>query len=178
MAMDTADELSAVIDEIRSAKPVPFSASAMVNKKSLVDRLEEVRENLPREIQQAHDVVADREEALSQARAEVEAMIREAEAERDRLLTRTEIVGAASREADRIIEDAKIRAREIRMEAEDYVDAKLASFEIVLQKTLAAVARGRESLRGRLESGHLEPGVIEDLTRTNPGAPQIRARRR
>src|SRR2546421_1782996 len=130
--MDMAEELSAVIDEIRSAKPVPFSASAMVNKKSLVDRLREVRENLPREIQQAQDVVADREGALSQTRAEAEAMIREAEVERDRLLARTEIVSAASREADRIIEDAKIRAREIRMEAEDYVDAKLANFEIVL----------------------------------------------
>ena len=138
--MDMAEELSAVIDEIRSAKPVPFSASAMVNKKSLVDRLEEVRENLPREIRQAQHVVADRAEALSQTRAEAEAMIREAEVERDRLLARTEIVSAASREADRIIEDAKIRAREIRMEAEDYVDAKLANFEIVLQKTLVGVA--------------------------------------
>ena len=155
--MDMAEELSAVIDEIRSAKPVPFSASAMVNKKSLVDRLREVRENLPREIQQAQDVVADREGALSQTRAEAEAMIRE---------------------ADRIIEDAKIRAREIRMEAEDYVDAKLANFEIVLQKTLAAVARGRVSLQGRLESAPLEPGAIVDLTRTNPGAPRVRARRR
>ena len=177
-AMDMAEELSAVIDEIRGAKPVPFSASAMVNKKSLVGRLEEVRENLPREIRQAQHVVADRAEALSQTRAEAEAMIREAEVERDRLLARTEIVSAASREADRIIEDAKIRAREIRMEAEDYVDAKLANFEIVLQKTLAAVARGRQSLQGRLESAPLEPGAIVDLTRTNPGAPRVRARRR
>src|SRR5438105_7609659 len=131
--MDMADQLSAVIDEIRSAKPVPFSASAMSNKKSLVERREGVRQNLPREIRQAQGVVADREESLSQTRAEAEAIIREAEAERDRLLARTEIVGAASREADRIIGDAKDRAREIRMEAEDYVDAKLANFEIVLQ---------------------------------------------
>lgn len=151
--MDMAEELQEVIDEIANAKPVPFSTSAMVNRKSLVDRLEEVRRNVPKEIRAAQGLVADRQDALAQTRVEAEEILREARAERDMLVSRTEIVQAASREAERIIEDAKVRAREIRMEAEDYVDAKLANFEIVLQKTLTAVARGRESLRGRLEAG-------------------------
>lgn len=149
--MDTAEELTEVIEEIRNAKPVPFSTSAMINKKGLIDRLEEIRQNLPREIRQAQGVVDNRQDVLVQTREDAEAILRQARAERDRLLARTEIVMAASREAERIIDDAKVRAREIRVEAEDYVDAKLANFEIVLQKTLTAVARGRESLRGRLE---------------------------
>ena len=53
-----AEELAAVIDEIRAAKPVPFSTSAMVNRKDLVERLEELRENLPLEIKRAAHVVA------------------------------------------------------------------------------------------------------------------------
>ena len=53
--MDMAEELAAVIDEIRAAKPVPFSTSAMVNRKDLVERLEEVRDNIPLEkIGRAH----------------------------------------------------------------------------------------------------------------------------
>src|SRR6267143_1046940 len=132
-----AEELAAVIDEIRAAKPVPFSTSAMVNRKDLVERLEEVRDNVPLEIKRAAGVVADRQDVLAQTREEAEAILR----------------------AARIIEEAKARAREIRMEAEDYVDAKLANFEIVLQKTLTAVARGRESLRGRLERAAQPPGV-------------------
>ena len=171
--MDMAEELAAVIEEIRNAKPVPFSTSAMVNKKGLVDRLEEVRQNLPLEIKRAAGVVADRQDVLAHTREEAEAILRAAWAERDQLLSRTEIVRAASGEADRIIEDAMARAREIRMEAEDYVDAKLANFEIVLQKTLAAVARGRESLRGRLET-------VEDGGLLNGGddTQRIRVRRR
>jgi hypothetical protein len=35
------------------------------------------------------------------------------------------------------------------------VDAKLANFEVVLQKTLGAVERGREKLRGRLDADQL-----------------------
>jgi cell division septum initiation protein DivIVA len=165
--MDMAEELQAVIDEIQNAKPVPFSTSAMVNRKSLVDRLEDVRMNLPREIRQARGVVADRQGTLAQTREEAEAILRAARSERDLMVSRTEIVTAAGREADRIIDDAKIRAREIRMEAEDYVDAKLANFEIVLQKTLNAVARGRESLRGRLEAGAtpaFDPAETGELT--------------
>lgn len=151
--MDMAEELTLLIDEIRNAKPVPFSTSAMVNRTSLVERLEAMREDVPREIRRAKDVVADRQDTLAQTREEAAGLLRAARAERDELLSRTEIVQAAGREADRIIEDAKVRAREIRMEAEDYVDAKLANFEIVLQKTLNAVGRGRESLRSRLEAG-------------------------
>ena len=184
-SVDMAKELEAVIDEIRSAKPVPFSTSAMVNRKDLVDRLEALRLNLPRAIRQAQGMVADRQDTLAQTRDEAESILRAARAERAQLVARTEIVTAASREADRIIEDAKVRAREIRLEAEDYVDAKLANFEIVLQKTLSAVGRGRESLRGRLEadgmptldpneSGEL-PGVASDPNRTSPN---LRPRRR
>ncbi|HEU5002255.1 MAG TPA: hypothetical protein VFW71_05685 [Actinomycetota bacterium] len=184
-SVDVATDLGAVIDEIRAAKPVPFSTSAMVNRKDLIERLEAVRLNLPKAIRQAQGVVADRQDTIAQTREEAESILRAARAERAQLVARTEIVTAASREADRIIEDAKVRAREIRMEAEDYVDAKLANFEIVLQKTLTAVGRGRESLRGRLEAGTIAaldpnesgelPGVGSDPNRTSPN---LRARRR
>ena len=167
-----AEELAVVIDEIRAAKPVPFSTSAMVNRKDLVERLEELRENLPLEIKRAAHVVADRQDVLAQSREEAEAILQAARIERDELLARTEIVRAASHEADRIIQEARAHAQEIRMQAEDYVDAKLANFEIVLQKILAAVARGRESLRGRLETA--EPARVHDTETTQ----RIRVRRR
>ncbi|MGH9195655.1 MAG: hypothetical protein ACRD1T_07950 [Acidimicrobiia bacterium] len=155
--MDLMAEIDALIQEIKDAKNVPFSASAMVDRKSLIDRLEALRQSAPEELKQARWMMRDREELLSRSQKESERLVSEAQEERDRLVARTEIVAAANREADKIIEEAKGRAREIRMEAEDYVDAKLASFEVVLQKTLAAVEKGRESLRGRLDLGPREP---------------------
>lgn len=82
-------------------------------------------------------------------------MMQDAEAERARLVSRTEVVQSANREADRILDEATEQAHQIRLEVEDYVDAKLANFEVVLQKTLAAVERGREKLRGRLAADEL-----------------------
>jgi hypothetical protein len=177
-ALDVLAELDGVIEEIRTAKNVPFSASAMIDRQKLLDRLEAIRQTAPEELKQARWLMRDREELLGRAQKEAEQLLADARAERDRLVARTEIVNQAGREADKIIEEAKDRAREIRMEAEDYVDAKLASFEVVLQKTLAAVTKGRESLRGRLDAqAEQEPAPAEPAPQpppTRPAQPQPR----
>ena len=54
----------------------------------------------------------------------------------------------AKSEAERLVLDADAEARRIRHEAEDYVDRKLASFEIVLDRTIRTVQAGRERLTG------------------------------
>jgi len=54
-----------------------------------------------------------------------------------------------------VLHDADLEARQMRREVDDYVDTKLANFEIVLNKTLTAVLRGREKLQGRNEMEQL-----------------------
>jgi hypothetical protein len=69
------------------------------------------------------------------------------------------VVRAAHREAERIVEEARAEGRTLRLEAEDYVDGKLAGFEALLGRTMAAVQRGRERLRATAE-GH---GAVGEL---------------
>ena len=66
-------------------------------------------------------------------------------------MSEQQVVRSAQDEAERIVDAAHGTARQMRLEAEDYVDAKLANLEVVLNKTLTAVERGRERLRGRLD---------------------------
>jgi F0F1-type ATP synthase membrane subunit b/b' len=139
------DELQVLIEE---AKAVPLSSSAVINREELLELLAQLKEGVPDEVRQARWMSKDRDELLERARKEGERVIAEAQESRDRLLSRTEIVHAAEREGERIIDDAKERAAKIRVEAEDYVDQKLAAFEILLSKTLQTVSRGRDQLRG------------------------------
>ena len=74
-------------------------------------------------------------------------------------MSEQQVVRSAQDEAERIVDAAHGMARQMRLEAEDYVDAKLANFEVVLNKTLTAVERGRERLRGRLD--------VDDLAESN-----------
>ena len=134
---------------------MPLSASVLVNQEEVLELLESARAELPEEIKQARWVVKDREELLVKARRDGEAIVHKAQQERARLVSQQEVVRAAQEEAERLLTDAREQARQIRLEAEDYVDAKLAQFEIALGKTqqdlgrsIAQVRRGRDKLRG------------------------------
>jgi cell division septum initiation protein DivIVA len=144
------DELQVLIEE---AKSVPLSSSAVINRDEILDLLAQLKEQVPDEIRQARWMTRDRDELLARARKEAERVVQEAQEQRDRLLSRTEIVHAAQREAERIADEAKDRGAKIQLEAEDYVDQKLAAFEILLNKTMATVGRGREQLRGERHTG-------------------------
>ncbi|MEA2460753.1 MAG: hypothetical protein QOH90_930 [Actinomycetota bacterium] len=147
--IERVEELQVLIEE---AKSVPLSSSAVVNREEILDLLAQLKEEVPEEVRQARWMTRDRDELAARARKEAERIVQEAREQRDRLLTRTEIVHAAQREAERIVDEAKERAAKIRLQAEDYVDQKLAGFEILLNKTLTTVSRGRVQLQGEKTS--------------------------
>jgi hypothetical protein len=63
------------------------------------------------------------------------------------MVERTEVVREARRRAQALVDDAEAAARALRHEAEDYVDQRLASFEVVLERTMQAVQKGRQRLQ-------------------------------
>jgi vacuolar-type H+-ATPase subunit H len=107
-----------------------------------------LREVLPGSLAQAQELIGDRDQMVEQARQEAERIIQSAHAERGSLISDTEVARRSQNEADRILAEARKEAEEIRAEADDYVDSKLANFEVVLTKTLGSVGRGREKLLG------------------------------
>ena len=158
--MDVESLLTKMEQLLAEARPVPLSASVMVNRHDFDELISQLRSGLPEELRQSRWVIKERDDVLAQATRESEQLLEDAERERDRLLGEEEVVRAARREADRILEEAREAARTLRLEAEDYVDGKLATFEITLHKTLQAVSKGRDRLRGRLASDEL--AEVED----------------
>ena len=79
----------------------------------------------------------------------------------ERMVERTEVVRSARRTAEKTVEDAEDRARAMRLETEDYIDQKLAGFEVVLDRTMAAVQKGRERLQVVVEAG-ADPDIDVD----------------
>ena len=140
---------------VADAKAVPLSASVMVNRAEIDELLAELRATLPDELAQARWVIKERDEILERAQSDAEQLLADARTERDRLVSQQEVVRAAGAESEQIIGGAREHARQIRLEAEDYVDAKLANFEVVLHKTLGAVEKGRQKLRGQLDVDQL-----------------------
>jgi predicted phage tail protein len=154
------DEMTELVE---TARAMPMSASCVVNRSELLGLLDELRDTMPAALAEAEEVLQDRDAVVDDGRREADQIVADAKKERQRLLSQHDIVVQAQAEAARITEEARYQADAMRMEVEDYVDAKLANFEIVLNKTLSAVARGREKLSGRHE--------LEDLGERNDEPP-------
>ncbi|MFE2097291.1 cell division initiation protein [Streptomyces sp. NPDC059468] len=146
--MDVQKKLDEIVSMVSGARSMPMSASCVVNRAELLAMLEEVRQALPGSLAQAQELIGDREQMVEQARQEAERIIGNAHAERGSLISDTEIARRSQAEGDRILAEARTEAEEVRAEADDYVDSKLANFEVVLTKTLGSVGRGREKLLG------------------------------
>jgi vacuolar-type H+-ATPase subunit H len=120
--------LDELVDIVATAKSMPLSGSVMVAREEMLELLK------------------DRDEVIATARREAGEIIDDARVQSERMVQRTEIVRQAEYRAVRIVEDAEAEARRLRYEAEDYVDQRLAGFEIVLDRTMKTVRAGRERL--------------------------------
>ncbi|MDQ0793773.1 ATP synthase F0 subunit B [Streptomyces sp. B1I3] len=163
--MDVQKKLDEIVETVGNARSMPMSASCVVNRAELLALLEEVREALPGSLAHAEELIGGREQLVEQARQEAERIIEAARAQRDSLISDTEIARQSQAEADRILSEARREADEVRGEADEYVDSKLANFEVVLTKTIGSVDRGREKLLGRSEGlgeqGYEDPDFAE-----------------
>ncbi|MFD7501936.1 cell division initiation protein [Streptomyces sp. NPDC059850] len=151
--MDVQKKLDEIVSAVGSARAMPMSASCVVNRADLLAMLEEVRAALPDSLAHAEELIGGRDRMVDDARQEATRIIESAHAERAQLISATEVARTSQEEADRILGEARREAEEIRAEADDYVDSKLANFEVVLTKTIGSVDRGRDKLLGRVPGG-------------------------
>ena len=144
------DILDALLDIVEHAKSMPLSSSVMVNKEEARALLLIAKEVLPEEIAVSRRLIQENEGLRRAAEREAAEIIDEARTQAAFLVQKTEIARQAKHHAERLVEDAQTMARRIRLEAEDYVDRKLAGFEIILDKTKQTVLAGRERLNATL----------------------------
>ena len=153
------DHLSATVEDARA---LPMSASCVVNRTEVLDLVDDARRLLPGELASARRLLAERESLVEQGRAQAERLVEQGRQEQERLVAATAVFTRAQAEADRLLEDARAQAEAMRVQTEDYVDAKLANFEVVLSKTLATVQRGRERLTGHTDLDDLRGVDLDD----------------
>ena len=120
--MDVLVLIDKLDDLVHNAKQVPLTDQVRVDKEEIYDLLDQMRATIPEEIKQARWIVKERQEMLAEAKREAERIVKEGRERQERLISDEEIVKAAERAAEDIIEDASAREREIRLGAEDYAD--------------------------------------------------------
>ena len=146
--MDVVENLEAAIAAVEEARSVPLSASCVVNRSEMLQLLDRVKVSFPNDLAKAISIQRDKEDILEKAHEQADAIIAQARDEVARLVEQTTIVSTARKEANRILADANADSKKDREEIEAYIDSRLATLEVILNKTMDAVSRGRGRLAG------------------------------
>jgi cell division septum initiation protein DivIVA len=149
---------------IDTARTMPMSSSVLVHRDEALELLGEVLERLPAELRQARWLLKEREEYLTQARRDADDLMDAARVQAERMVERTELTREAKRAAQQIVTEAEADARRLRHEAEDYVEARLLAFEGALERTLETIQKGRARFQVPLEP------LTEDDEESDPDA--------
>ena len=159
---------------IESARALPLSASSAINKEEVLILIDDIQGSLPDELRSARWLLKEREEFRAKMKREGDEIVALARNRAEQMVQRTQVVKAAEARARKVIEQAEQESRRLRLEAEDYCDQKLGSFENVLQRTLQQVGAGRAKLQGNLLD-ELSEAPVDDGLHPLDGAPQHQA---
>ncbi len=144
---DTALLLHRLQEMLENARKLPMSASVSINREEFGAVLQDAVDGLPDELREARWLLKEREQVVERAQHEADRLLEAARVRAERMVEKNELVREARRTSEEILEDAERQAGAMRHEAEDYVDRKLASFEVVLDRTMQAVQKGRARLQ-------------------------------
>src|SRR6478735_5166377 len=138
--------LRRAVDIIATAPNMPLSSTPRIDREEIIELLDEALHRLPDELRQARWMLKERQEFVAKTRREADELLEAARVQAERMVQRTEVVRAAEQRARQVMEAADTDARRLRHETEDFIDQRLASFEILLDKVARTVHAGRQRL--------------------------------
>ena len=141
---------------------LPLTSRALVDEQEFVDILDEIRAAVPEEVRQAKRMSQEKEKVILQAQSEADKIINGARDEATRILQEDHLIRAAREQADAYVQEAILRAEEVRRGADEYALAALDGLEDQLERLLATVRKGKTTLERSLH--------VPAPTETAPGA--------
>lgn len=147
--MDALKVMEEFEDLISKSKRLPLTSNVIINEGKIYEFLDRLKASFPEEFKQARWIVKERDQVLDDSRKEADRIVKEAQENANKLVSEAEIIKKAHRESEVIIKQAETKARGIRLEAEDYIDSRLANLEATLQKLLLSIEKGRDKLSGK-----------------------------
>ncbi len=146
-----ADEIMEQIEELLAGSMViPVKKnSVIVDAAKLRDYIEQLRDCLPGELEEAQNIIRQRDYILSSAKSEAQTIIRNAEENRKQLVSNSEIIRAAENRAKTIMFNANAKAAELNRASMEYIENNLKEAEESLAKSLQSIHATRQSFSAK-----------------------------
>ena len=148
MADSVRDLIGLLIDMVENAKGLPLGVEkCLIEREKALEILEEIKNKLPAEIEEARRLVEARTEYVNNAKREVEDMRRDAEERAKRLMDEQEIVKYAKAKSAEMLSVADKKSNELRRMANQYADETMRRAEDALASTLDELRQARAKFR-------------------------------
>ena len=163
MKKDIDERLQALRSAIEHARSMPMSASAVINRAEITGLLDDLEAAIDSTLTHATELVGDRDAVVAEGHSAAQEIIRQAQADREKLVSDTDVYRLAQERADELLASAKTDAEALVGETDEYVESSLANFELTLEKTLAEVRRGRARLTGGHSHALGDDSDVDDI---------------
>lgn len=140
------DEL---IEELESSPKALFSNKRSVDLDIVSEIIADLKNALPSELEEATQILRERDEILAAAREEAASIIKSAEDELNSRVCEETVVQEAEARAKQLLAQAESNAREITAGAKEYADDILAELENYLADYLKLLRQNRMELSGK-----------------------------
>jgi regulator of protease activity HflC (stomatin/prohibitin superfamily) len=144
---------------------MPLSAYLVINEDDFLDVIDEMRTAVPKEIKAAEKIQRERDRIIAQAEEESGRIVRMAQEDASKLVEEHEIMQAAAKREQTIIERAQREAEILKGEADEYarsvlisLNAQLADVDSQIATLLTTVRNGLTTLSQTTEPDEDEPG--------------------
>ena len=112
---NTEDIIGALYDLVQDARSMPLAADkCIVERDKVLDMLDEIIAQQPVELKQARAIVESRNELISQARREAEAILRQAQEQAKQMVTQEAIYQEARRRSEELVGQTQNRINQLR----------------------------------------------------------------
>ena len=147
MRMDLQYLIDRLETMVRAGRRMPVMNKIMMDEQELVDLIDQMRTVLPEEIRYAKHVLREKEQILSDAQAQADDVLRNARQHAEVLIEREGLLKQARQQADDIKRQAQEEAERVQVGADNYVRQVLTDLADSLQRQIASVNKGLDSLK-------------------------------
>ena len=113
---------------LEEGKTVPFTSNLLVDAEAIKTAIEDIRLNMPEELMQARKIASERKEILTGAQDNADKIIEQAHVRAKEIISEDEITRGAEMQAEEIIQQARQTANEIIEQIKKYVEEEVEKF--------------------------------------------------
>jgi cell division septum initiation protein DivIVA len=111
---------------IAEGRRMPIGAGIVVDRRRLLDLVDQMRAALPNEIREAEDILTRKTEVIARADEEAQIKLRRAQEQVEQILEHDAIVREAQARADMLVREAEARCDRMLQDAEVQAQARMA----------------------------------------------------